>query len=294
MGMTASLVTAWLLSAGSRHTVRAYRSDLVQYADWLANHDTEPLTATRHHLDTYVRELVTLTAPATVARKLAAISSFYGYAVDEGWRETNPAARVRRPDADPDYSPTQGLDSPEARALIRVAVADGPRSEAIIRLLLETGMRVSELAGARIEERGTDRGHRYVTVTRKGGRRQRLVLAPSAAHAVDVVTAGRARGPVIVTSSGKPMATSELYRAVRRLAGKAGIAKHITPHSLRHTYATLALDSGVPLTDVQTDMGHRDPRTTRRYDRARQRLDRSGAYRVAAAIDGGEAARRRG
>jgi len=54
-----------------------------------------------------------------------------------------------------------------------------------------------------------------------------------------------------------------------------------------------SFDSGVPLTDVQTDMGHRDPPTTRRYDRARQRLDRSGAYRVAAAIDGGDAARRR-
>jgi site-specific recombinase XerD len=282
------LVAAWLLSAGSPHTVRAYRSDLAQYVDWLADHDTDLQAATRHHLDTYAHELDTLAsaAPATIARKLAAISSFYGYAVAEGQRETNPAARAWRPDVDPDYSPTQGLDAAEARALIRVAAADGPRGEAIVRLLLETGMRVSELGGARIEERGTDRGHRYMTVIRKGGRRQRLVLAPSAARAVDVVTAGRDRGPVIVTSSGEPMAASEIYRAVRRLARKAGIAKHITPHSLRHSYAILALDNGVPLADVQTDMGHRDPRTTRRYDRARQNLDRSGAYRVAAAIDG--------
>jgi site-specific recombinase XerD len=230
----ASLVAAWLLSAGSPHTVRAYRSDLGQFADWLADHDTDLQAATRRHLDTYAHELARMAAPATVARKLAAISSFYGYAVAEGRRETNPAARAWRPAVDPDYSPTQGLDAAEARALIRVAAADGLRSEAIVRLLLETGMRVSELGGARIEERGTERGHRYITVIRKGGRRQKLVLAPSAAHAVDVVTAGRARGPVIVTSSGKPMATSEIYRTVRRLTQKAGIARHITPHSLRH------------------------------------------------------------
>jgi len=121
-------------------------------------------------------------------------------------------------------------------------------------------------------------------VTRKGGRKQKLPLPPTAAHAVDAVTAGRARGPVIITRTGKPMAASEIYRTVRRLAGDAGITKRITPHSLRHAYTTLALDAGVPLRDVQTDLGHRDPRTIRRYDRARERLDRSGAYRVAAVL----------
>jgi site-specific recombinase XerD len=273
------------MSVGSDHTRRAYRRDLAQFADWLAGHDMPLLAVTRGHVDAYSTALEALAAaPATIARKVAAISSFYAYAADENAIPANPAARARRPAIDPDYSPTHGLDIAEARALIAAADADSTRSSAIVRMLLETGMRVSELAAALTEELGIERGHRYATVTRKGGRKARLALPPTAGHAVDAVTAGRAAGPVIITSTGKPMATSEIYRTVRRLAAKAGITKRITPHSLRHAYATLALDAGVPLRDVQTDLGHKDPRTTRRYDRARERLDRSGAYRVAAVL----------
>jgi integrase len=79
------------------------------------------------------------------------------------------------------------------------------------------------------------------------------------------------------------MAASEIYRTIVRLANAAGITG-VSPHSLRHTYATLALDAGATLREVQDDLGHRDPRTTRRYDRARERLDRSGAYKVASAL----------
>jgi integrase/recombinase XerD len=279
------LIAAWLLSVGSDHTRRAYRADLAQWSAWLADHDVPLLAATRGHVDAFSAELGALgAAPATIARKVAAISSFYGYAAEEDVIPANPAARARRPAIDPDYSPTHGLDVGEARALIAAADADSPRSSAIVRELLETGMRVSELAAQHVEDLGTERGHRYTTVTRKGGRRQKLPLPPTAAHAVDAVTAGRAAGSVIVTRTGKPMAPSEIYRTVCRLARAAGITKTITPHSLRHAYATLALDAGVPLRDVQTDLGHRDPRTTRRYDRARERLDRSGAYRVAAVL----------
>lgn len=279
------LIAAWLLSTGSEHTRRAYRADLAQWAAWLADHDVPLLAVARGHVDAFSAGLAALgAAPATIARKVAAISSFYGYAADENVLPANPAARARRPAIDPDYSPTHGLDVSEARALITAADADGPRSSAIVRVLLETGMRVSELAAALIENLGAERGHRYITITRKGGREQKLALPPTAAHAVGTATAGRAAGPVIVTRTGKPMASSEIYRTVRRLARQAGITKKITPHSLRHAYATLALDAGVPLRDVQTDLGHRDPRTTRRYDRARERLDRSGAYRVAAVL----------
>jgi integrase/recombinase XerD len=282
----AHLVAAWLLAAGSTHTRRGYQRDLAQWMAWLASHDVGLFSATRGHADAWGEHLRRQgRAPATIARKLAAVSSFYTYATDEGLAERNPAARARRPAIDPDHSPTHGLDVAEARALIAVADADGPRSAAIVRQLLETGMRVSELAAVRIGDLGAERGHRYITVTRKGGRRQKLALPPAAAHAVDAATAGRAEGPVIATRTGRPMAASEIYRTVRRLARAAGIPKRITPHSLRHAYATLARDAGAALEDVQDDLGHRDPRTTRRYDRGRWRLDRSAAYKVAAALE---------
>jgi integrase/recombinase XerD len=280
-----SLIAAWLLSLGSAHSMRAYRSDISQWRDWLDEHELHVFGVRRGHVDAYGKALLALGAAATsVARKIAALSSFYGYAVDEAGLPANPAARAWRPTIDRDHSDTEGLDVDEARALIAVAVTDTPRSEAIVRMLLEVGMRVSEVSSALIEDLGSERGHRTTTVTRKGGKRQRLALPPTTHNAIDVVTAAHTDGPIIRTRTGRPMANSEIYRTVRRLARKAKINKHITPHSLRHTYATLALDAGVPLRDVQNDMGHRDPRTTRRYDRARENLDRSGAYRVASVL----------
>lgn len=279
------LIAAWLLSLGSHHSVRAYRSDIGQWGDWLADNDVGLLAARRAHVDAYAKILIQLGAAKTsVARKIAAISSFYGYAVEEMALPANPAARAWRPEIDHDHSDTLALDVDEARALIAAAVADGPRSEALVRLMLEVGMRVSEVAHALIADLGSERGHRTATVTRKGGRRQRLALPPTTSNAVDLVVDGHTDGPIIRTRTGRPMATSEIYRTIRRLAKRAGITKHISPHSLRHSYATLALDAGLPLRDLQTDMGHGDPRSTRRYDRSRERLDRSGAYRVASLL----------
>ncbi|HEY3958704.1 MAG TPA: tyrosine-type recombinase/integrase [Streptosporangiaceae bacterium] len=285
-GVLARLVAAWLLAAGSAHTRRAYQLDLSQWAGWLASCDVALFSAARGHVDAWSEQLQREgLAPATIARKIAAVSSFYAYAVDEGAAGRNPAARARRPAIDPDHSDTEALDLAEARTLISAAEADpNPRSAAIVRLALEAGLRESELAAARIEDLGAERGHRTITVTRKGGRRQRLALPPATAHAVDLATGGRTSGPVIATATGRPMAASEIYRTVVRLARRAGITKKITPHTLRHAYATIARDAGAALEDVQDDLGHRDPRTTRRYDRSRYRLDRSAAYKVAAAL----------
>jgi integrase/recombinase XerD len=278
------LVAAWLLSVRSDNTRKAYRRDLAQWAAFLAEHDVTLLAARRPHVDAWSATLRQAgRAPATIARKLASLSSFYDYALDAGAVAANPAAKATRPDIDRDHSDTRALDVDQARALLTTAAGDGPRSEAIVRLALQDGLRVAEIAAADITDLGAERGHRYLTVTRKGGRRGRIALPPPVAHAVDHAAADRAEGPIIATRTGKPMAASEIYRTIVRLANAAGITG-VSPHSLRHTYATLALDAGATLREVQDDLGHRDPRTTRRYDRARERLDRSGAYKVAAAL----------
>ncbi|MET0424363.1 MAG: tyrosine-type recombinase/integrase, partial [Actinoplanes sp.] len=96
---------------------------------------------------------------------------------------------------------------------------------------------------------------------------------------------GDGDGPLFVTSTGGRMDRHAIFRLVRRLAGEAGIAgaDKLSPHSLRHAFATAARGEGVPLEDVQDAMGHADPRTTRRYDRDRHNLDRDPAYTIAAA-----------
>ncbi|WP_350310817.1 tyrosine-type recombinase/integrase [Pseudarthrobacter defluvii] len=89
---------------------------------------------------------------------------------------------------------------------------------------------------------------------------------------------------MFTTATGKRWASSEAFRTVQRLAGAAGIEGKISPHSPRHTFASLAPDAGTTLHDLQDSMGHADPRTTRRYDRARRTLGKAAGYRVASLL----------
>ena len=90
--------------------------------------------------------------------------------------------------------------------------------------------------------------------------------------------------PLFTTGTGNAWNRSEAFRTIRRLALKAGIEGRISPHSLRHTFATIALDNGVALHDLQDSLGQADPRTTRRYDRSRHSLSKSAGYDVARAL----------
>ena len=128
-----------------------------------------------------------------------------------------------------------------------------------------------------------------------GVRARRRALTPYAGAAVDAYLAARAAaegtsadrldGPLLVTASGARLDRHAVFRLIRRLAAEAGIAgaQRLSPHSLRHAFATAARAEGVALEDVQDAMGHADPRTTPRYDRDRHNLDRDPAYTLAAA-----------
>ena len=211
----------------------------------------------------------------------------------------DPTAGVARPMVDPDYTATIGLDRDQARALVAAADADqGPqalRTAAVIRLLLHNGLRVDEACAADVANLGTDTGHRVLRVTRKGARKARIPLTPATVAALDAYLADRARrggrgdarqlaGPLLATASGGRLRQGHLWELVRRLARDAGIEAwdQLSPHCLRHSAITFALNAGATLRNVQDYAGHKDPRTTRRYDHARDSLDRNAAYAVAA------------
>jgi integrase len=123
-------------------------------------------------------------------------------------------------------------------------------------------------------------------VHRKGGKTVTIPLAPRTARALDLAIGERLEGPIFLGHDGQRLTRDAAARIVRRLAKKAGITKRIGPHSLRHSFITAALDAGVPLRDVQEAASHADPRTTMRYDRARQSLDRHATYIVATFVAG--------
>jgi len=113
-----------------------------------------------------------------------------------------------------------------------------------------------------------DRGHRTLTITRKGGKVVTIPLAPRTAQAIDLAVGGRTDGPVFLAADGRRLDRHGAGRIVRKVARRAGISRAITPHTLRHAFITAALDAGMPLRDVQEAASHADPRTTMRYDRA--------------------------
>lgn len=179
-----------------------------------------------------------------------------------------------------------GLDRNEVGVLL-VAAGLGPASEhALISLLALNGLSVSEATGADIESLGLERGHRTLTVLRKGGKVVTISFAPRTARAIDLAIGERCEGPIFLGADGNRLDRHGARRIVRRVARRAGITKSVGPHTLRHAFITTAPDAGVPLRDVQEAASHADPRTIIRYDRARVSFDRHTTYIVAAFVAG--------
>ncbi|MET0415709.1 MAG: tyrosine-type recombinase/integrase [Actinoplanes sp.] len=288
-GPAEQVTEAWLANRRlSEHTRAAYRRDVQAWLLWCAGRGADPLRASFLDVNAYARELEARPlAPATVSRKLSGLSSWYDFLVKLQAVPANPVGGADRPYVSRDHSSTVGLSATEVDALLERAQAAGPRHRAVITLLADLGLRVGEVVGLDLGDVGWERGHRTVRFVGKGGKPRRRVLTPSAAAALDdyLRERGSHEGPLFVTSSGGRVDRHAVFRLVRRLAGEAGIAgaERLSPHSLRHAFATAARDEGVPLEDVQDAMGHADPRTTRRYDRDRHNLDRDPAYTIAAA-----------
>jgi site-specific recombinase XerD len=302
-----TLALSWLATKRSVHTRRAYLGDLSEWIGWCRSHGADPLAAGEAVLAGWARSMDSGSlAAATVARRLSCVSSWYAWLVRGGHVPANPAGYLDRPEIDRDSSSTPGMTRDQALALLAAAdQARGPqqaRTSALIAMLLLTGARVSEVTGADLEDLATDRGHRVLWVTRKGGRRQALVLPGPAVERLDRYLAARgdvARLPAVpgqpgatrprralfATRTGARLFPADVWHLIRRL-GRAGglpadLVSRIGPHALRHSFATLYLDAGGSLRDLQDAMGHADPRTTRRYDRARHSLDRSPGYVLA-------------
>ncbi len=132
----------------------------------------------------------------------------------------------------------------------------------MVAVLALNGLRVAEALGADIDALGLERGHRTLTVTRKGGKVVTMPLAPRVARALDLAIAERLEGPIFLDSDGERVDWHAAGRIVRRVARQAGITKRVGPHTLRHAFITAAVDAGVPLRDVQEAASHADPRTT--------------------------------
>jgi site-specific recombinase XerD len=303
--LVADATAAWL--ASKKPTTRdAYRRDLASWEGFCWQRGVDPLLARKPDADLFGAWLQDPENPRRIsatsaARRMAAVSSWYRYLVRCDLHDRNPFAAAERPRIDKDYSATAWLDQAGAQAMIDAVEAQTNdtrlRDIAMIRLMLQLGLRVSEVCGLQVSALGMVNGQRVLTIVGKGGKRITRVLPESAWHAVEAHLLERCQranvrsvyalgGPLLATRGGKPVDRQEAFRLVRRVAVRARVPDpgSMSPHALRHTFATLATERGADLDDLQDAMGHADPRTTRRYQRAARRLDRDPANLVSGAL----------
>ena len=262
-------------------------SDLRCYLAWCAEQGLDPLAARRPHLELYIRYMQEIRRfkPSTVSRRFSVAAGFYRTCVIDGILEHSPAEHVCRP-AVPAESPTLGFTHLQFEALLTAArESPDPCDFALVAMLGLLGLRIFEANSADVGDLGEEHGHRVLRVCGKGTKIVLVPLPPAVGRAVDRAIGNRMRGPVLLNSRGARMDRHAATRRLHQLAKAAGVqVTRAHPHMLRHT---TMLDAGVDLRDVQIAARHADPRTTMRYDRARQNLDRHPNYILAAYMASG-------
>ncbi len=257
----------------SPHTLVAYRSDL---ADFLAHLRREGRTLAAARPGDVVGWIECLRRSglkaSSIARRLSAARGLMRHLAREGALTRDPTQHVERPRGS---RPLPRTLSPEAAAtVVESAAPAGPRGvrdRALLEMLYATGMRASECLGLRLEDVNLTAG--YVVCTGKG-RKQRLVpLGDEAAQWVrrylaearPLAARRRDSGHVFVNPRGGPLSRQSLWKIVRAAAARAGVARKVSPHVLRHSFASHLLQNGADLRSVQVMLGHADIATTQIY-----------------------------
>ncbi len=257
----------------SKNSIRAYLSDLQGYVDYLVEREVrDPAAITKALVDRYLMTLRKKKASAaTVSRKLSALKGFHQYLVDERVVEENIILKIHRPKMKkrlPDI-----LTIEELEAVLEAARGEGPlaqRNLAMVELLYGSGLRISELIGLETADLHINQG--FINVTGKGDK-ERIVPIGSAAGAAlkRYLEDGRlklAKAPVpdvFLNRFGRPIGRVGFYKILRDLTRKADIDKDVSPHTLRHSFASHMLEAGVDLRYVQEMLGHADVSTTELY-----------------------------
>lgn len=276
----------WLAKQKSARTRRAYRLDVRHFMATLGITSTEALRQADHRAviawERAMRE-VEHAAPSTIRRRLSALSSLFKHLVRHGHAAKNPVREIDRPVINRDEGSTLAFSKAQARKLLDMPPDDtlaGLRDRAVLSVGLQVGLRRAEIAALSVGDLHQNRGYDSLRVTHKGGRRDALAINPQTAARLRAYLelAGHADdldGPLFrpLNHNGKrsqarrPMHPDAIDRVLRKYAATLGLGRGYSAHSMRATFITTALENGAQLEDVQKAAGHRDPSTTKLYDR---------------------------
>ena len=257
----------------SPNTLRAYSADLARYLEWARRTGMDPIALTHRQMRLYLAELDRAGyARRTVARRLSAVRSLFAYLVDEEIAPSDPSSVLATPKAParlPKIVPADALapllDAPDP------STPSGLRDRAILEALYATGARVSEISDLRLRDLDLSQGQ--ITVMGKGSKERLVPLHPLAISKLrDYLSEGRPRlgkgaatDAVFLSTRGRPLSADAIRRIFKRWLAAAGVASTLSPHSMRHTFATHMVEAGADLRTIQEILGHVALSTTQIY-----------------------------
>ena len=273
----------WLEQGLAQNTLASYRRDLTQFSAWLLEHEKKSLIeCDRADIQAYlgVRITVDRAKPRTTARLLSSMKRFYQYGLREGKIATDPTLQIAAPKLP--RSLPKSLSEADVESLLNAPDQDtalGLRDRAMLETLYASGLRVSELIGLKIMQVSLDSS---VIKTLGKGSKERLVPIGEQAHdwitrylqeARPALLSGKKSDAMFVTARGSAMSRQAFWYLIKRYAILGGIEKPLSPHTLRHAFATHLINHGADLRVVQLLLGHSDISTTQIYTHvARERL----------------------
>ena len=270
----------WLEDGLARNTLESYRRDLAQLATWLESRGVALLAANRGDLEQYLARKSPVSKPRSISRLIASLRRFYRHFMREGRISTDPTLQLDSPKLP--RSLPKSLTEEDVVALLNAPDKEqmlGLRDRAMLETLYATGLRVSELVNLKVSEVSIQEG-----VVRVVGKGSKTRLVPLGEEALDWITRymeqsrrsildGQLSDSLFVTQRGAAMKRQAFWHLIKRYTRLAGIAKPMSPHVLRHAFATHLLNHGADLRVVQMLLGHADISTTQIYTHvARERL----------------------
>lgn len=286
----------WLAGQLSPHTRRAYKRDVAHFVRTMGIQSADELRQVNRAAVVGWQNLMKErgTKPRTIRRRLSALSSLFAHLVAHRAADVNPVRDIKRPRVNRRQGTTRAFSPKEARKILDAPAPDtihGLRDRAILSVGLQAGPRRAEIASLLVKDYHTNAGYKSLHFIRKGGEDLALAVNPQTAQRIEeyLVAAGHrddVDGPLF-----RPIRKNQLRhdprrhlhpeavdRILRKYVAALGLGGGYSAHSMRATFITTALNNGASLEDVQRDVGHADPSTTKLYDRRGHNPEKSASF----------------
>lgn len=286
----------WLAGQLSPQTRRAYRDDVAHFLRTIGISSPDELRqVTRAAVIAWTNAMKQSGSSArTIRRRLSALSSLFTHLAAHHLVEVNPVREVKRPRVNRRQGTTRAFGVKEARKLLDAPSAStlmGLRDRAILSVGLQAGPRRAEIASLRVRDFHTNAGYKSIHFLRKGGLDLSIAINPQTAQRIEEYLAAAGHGDELDGPPFRPLKKNQnaddprrhlhpeqIDRILRKYVTTCGLDAGYSAHSMRATFITTALNNGASLEDVQRDVGHADPSTTKLYDRRGHNPEKSAAF----------------